>query len=120
GLPERVNAGLRLLEAAGKPEPWQPQAKPVWERPQVLLALCAAVLLFAILFLVVAGANAEKSRTISKLKALVAEQPLEPASTTQTIHVLPTRTGNSNAAAATIGGGAAAQLADLRVHITRP
>src|SRR5580658_10338110 len=22
GLPERVNAGLRLLEASGKPEPW--------------------------------------------------------------------------------------------------
>ena len=119
GLPERVNAGLRLLEAAGKPEPWQQQAKPFWEKPQVLLGLCAAVLLLAILLLVMAGANAEKASTISKLKALVAEQPLEPASTTQTIHVLPTRGGNSNAAAATIGGGAAAQLADLRIDMTR-
>src|SRR6184192_498274 len=28
GLPERVNAGLRLLEASGKPEPWQESARP--------------------------------------------------------------------------------------------
>lgn len=118
GLPERVNAGLRLLEAAGKPEPWQQQAKPFWEKPQVLLVLCAAVLLFAISLVVVGGASAEKTRTISKLKTLLVEQPLEPASTTQTIHVLPTRTGNSNAAA-TIGGGASAQLADLRIDMTR-
>ncbi len=119
GLPERVNAGLRLLEAAGKPEPWQQQAKPFWERPPVLLALCAAALLFAILFLVIAGANAEKARTIAKLKVLVAEQPLEPASRTQTIHLLPIRSGTSNVPAATLGGGATAQLADLRIDMTR-
>jgi hypothetical protein len=119
GLAERVNAGLRLLEAAGNPEPWQQQAKPFWEKPQVLLALCAAVLLFAISLVVVGGASADKTRTISKLKTLLVEQPLEPAATTQTIHVLPTRTGNSNAVAATIGGGTKAQLADMRIDMTR-
>src|SRR6185437_3462325 len=32
GLPERVNAGLRLLEAAGKPEPWQEAPRPLWQK----------------------------------------------------------------------------------------
>src|SRR5262245_46610205 len=32
GLPERVNAGLRLLEASGKPEPWQEAPKKIWEK----------------------------------------------------------------------------------------
>jgi hypothetical protein len=119
GLPERVNAGLRLLEAAGKPEPWQQQAKPFWGKPQSLLGLCAAVLLLAISLVIVGGASADKTRTIAKLKSLIAEQPLEPASTTQTIHVAPARTGNSNAVAATIGGGTSAQLADLRIDMAR-
>jgi len=47
GLPERVNAGLRLLEASGKPEPWQQAAQPVWQKPQAILGLGAAVLLLA-------------------------------------------------------------------------
>src|SRR5262249_57287866 len=37
GLPERVNAGLRLLEAAGMPEPWQEAPRPVWQKPRVTL-----------------------------------------------------------------------------------
>ncbi|MBV8496771.1 MAG: hypothetical protein JO361_08325, partial [Gammaproteobacteria bacterium] len=39
GLPERVNAGLRLLEASGKPEPWQEKPRPLWQKPQVPAAL---------------------------------------------------------------------------------
>ena len=35
GLPERVHAGLRLLEASGKPEPWQEKPGEIWERPYV-------------------------------------------------------------------------------------
>ena len=34
GLPERVNAGLRLLEASGKPEPWQEASRPAWQQPR--------------------------------------------------------------------------------------
>jgi len=33
GLPERVNAGLRLLEASGKPEPWQDKPQRPWAKP---------------------------------------------------------------------------------------
>lgn len=119
GLAERVNAGLRLLEASGHPEPWQQPRKPFWEKPQILIALCAAVLVLAVSLAVVGNASADKTRSIAKLKALIAEQPLEPASTTQTVRVVPTRTGNSNTPAATIGGGATAEFADLRIDMTR-
>ena len=33
GLPEKVNAGLRLLDAAGIAEPWAEKPKKVWEKP---------------------------------------------------------------------------------------
>src|SRR5215510_7659941 len=33
GLPEKVNAGLRLLDAAGIAEPWAEKEKKFWEKP---------------------------------------------------------------------------------------
>jgi len=118
GLPERVNAGLRLLEASGKPEPWQQAPKKLWEKPQLLLGLAAAVLLLIVALAVVGSASADKTRSIAKLNATLAEQPLEPASTTRTIQLIPSRTGSSNTPAITIGGGPA-QLAELHIDMTR-
>lgn len=118
GLPERVNAALRLLEASGKPEPWQQAPKKPWEKPQLMVGLGAALLLLALALAIVGSASADKSRSIMKLKALIVEQPLEPASSTRTIQLLPSRTGSSNTPAITIGGGTA-QLADLRIDMTR-
>ncbi len=48
GLPERVNAALRLLEASGKPEPWAEPPKPFWQRIEIPLGLLAVSLVLAI------------------------------------------------------------------------
>jgi hypothetical protein len=117
GLPERVNAGIRLLEASGKPEPWREVPKRPWEKPQIILGLGALALLLAIALGIVASANADKSRKITKLNALVLEQPLEAASSTRSIRLLPSRTGVSSTPAIIIGGGTT-QLADLRIDMT--
>jgi hypothetical protein len=118
GLPEQVNAGLRLLEASGKPEPWQQAPKKLWERPQLLIGLGAAVVLLAVALAVVGSASADKTRSITKLKAAIAEQPLEPASTTRTIRLVPSRTGSSNTPAITLGG-TPAELDELHIDMTR-
>lgn len=118
GLPERVNAGLRLLEAAGKPEPWQEKAKPAWQKPQLTIGLAAGVAVLGIALLMVIGSNAGKSSQITALKKQVLEQPLDPATSTREIRVLPSRSGASNTPAITIGGGAA-QLADLKIDESR-
>ena len=117
GLPERVNAGLRLLETSGKPEPWQQAPKKPWERPELLIGLGAAVLLLAVMLAVISSASSDKSRSIAHLKASIAEQPIEAASTTTTIHLNPSRTGASNTPAVTLGGGPA-QLAELHIDMT--
>src|ERR1043165_2602477 len=36
GLADKVNAGLRLLDAAGVAEPWQEKPKKLWENPAVI------------------------------------------------------------------------------------
>jgi hypothetical protein len=118
GLPERVNAGLRLLEASGKPEPWQEKATPAWRKPQVTIGLAAAVAVLCLTLLMVGGSNAGKNRQLTALSKKVLEQALDPATSTREIRVLPSRSGASNTPAITIGGGAA-QLADLKIDESR-
>ncbi|MBS0380083.1 MAG: hypothetical protein JSS29_16505 [Proteobacteria bacterium] len=118
GLPERVNAGLRLLEASGKPEPWQEPARPAWQKPQVTVALAVVVALLGVALLVLTGATTSKNRRIAQLQKQVADQPLDPATSTREIRVLPSREGASNSPAITIGGGGA-QLADFKIDESR-
>ncbi len=118
GLPDRVNAGLRLLEASGKPEPWQETPKRFWEKPTFTMGLAAATVALLIVVGVLASSVSSKGSTIDKLKKQVAEQPLEAATSTRTIRVLPSRSGGSNSPSVVIGGGAA-QLADLKIDMSK-
>jgi len=118
GLPERVNAGLRLLEASGKPEPWQEAARPLWQKPQALLGLAAAALVLAVALAIVASGSAAKSHRITALQKQALERPLDPATSTREIRLLPSRSGASNTPAINIGGGSA-QLADFKIDESR-
>jgi hypothetical protein len=120
GLPERVNAGLRLLEAAGKPEPWQEAPRPAWQKPQVTLALAIATGVLAMSLAVATGTAASKSHRIADLLRQVNERPLDPATSTREIRLVPSRSGASNSPAITIGGAAGgAQLADFKIDESR-
>jgi len=119
GLAERVNAGLRLLEAAGKPEPWQDSPKRFWEKPYLALGLGAATLALIAGLAVVWNSSAEKTARIAKLQKHVVEQPLEAATTTRTVRLLPNYKGSTNAPAVILGGAGSAQLADLKIDLSR-
>jgi hypothetical protein len=119
GLAERVNAGLRLLEAAGKPEPWQEQPKKFWHKPLVPMALTAAVLVLAIGLGALWNDNSAKDHRLAKLEKLVKEQPLEPAKRTSVIRLLPSYSGGSNSPAAFIGSSGETMLADLKLDLSR-
>jgi len=118
GLPERVNAGLRLLEAAGKPEPWQEAARPPWQKPAVTLALAAAAAVFGIGLAIATGTAASKTHKVAELQKQLTEQVLDPATSTRSIRLMPSRSGASNAPAIVIGGGKA-ELADLKIDESR-
>lgn len=118
GLPERVHAGLRLLEASGKPEPWSEPTRRFWERPYLVLGLAVAVLFLLIITAVLASSNSAKARRITALTQQVTEQPLDPATTTRTIRILPSREGASTTPVVMIGGGGQTQLADLKIDMT--
>jgi len=118
GLPERVNAGLRLLDASGKPEPWQEARQPFWQKAQVTIGLAAAVVVLAGALWYSMNDGAAKAQHITKLQRQAAERPLDPATSTREIRLLPSREGGSNTPAITIGGGAA-QLVDFKIDESR-
>ncbi len=118
GLPERVNAGLRLLDASGKPEPWQEAKQPLWQKAQVTIGLAAAVVVLAGALWYSMSDGATKAQRITKLQSQAAERPLDPATSTREIRLLPSREGGSNTPAITIGGGAA-QLVDFKIDESR-
>jgi hypothetical protein len=118
GLPERVNAGLRLLEASGKPEPWQEKPPSFWARPKFVLSLLGITVLLAGTLAVVASNSSAKSQKIAKLQKQTAERPLEPATSTRSIRLVPSREAASNTPAVVIGGGPA-ELIDFKIDETR-
>jgi hypothetical protein len=118
GLPERVHAGLRLLEASGKPEPWREQDKRIWEKPHFVIGLGVLTLVLLVTAGMLASSASDKSHKIATLTKQVSEQPLEPATSTRTIRLLPSRSGASSSPAVIIGGGPA-QLADLKIDLSR-
>ncbi|HLY53579.1 MAG TPA: hypothetical protein VKQ31_11255 [Steroidobacteraceae bacterium] len=119
GLPERVNAGLRLLEASGKPEPWQEESRPLWQQPMVTFGLAGLTGVLALSLALVAASSAGKTHKILDLQTQVTERTLDPAASTRVIRLMPNRSGATNAPAITIGGGREAQLADLRIDESR-
>ncbi len=118
GFPDRVNAALRLLEASGKPEPWQEAPKPIWQRPAAILGLAAVAAVLAIALSLVAVSSAGKTHKILELQRQVTDRTLDAATSTRVVRLLPNRTGASNSPAIVIGGGEA-QLIDFRIDETR-
>jgi len=118
GLPERVNAGLRLLEASGKPEPWQEAPRPVWQKPQVTLALAVAVVVLVLALAGLAASGSSKSHRIAELQKQNSERALDPATSTREVRLLPSRSGATNTPAITIGGGTV-QLVDFKIDESR-
>lgn len=110
GLPDRVNAGLRLLDAAGIAEPWAEKEKKVWEKPifGFVAAGVAAVALIACL--VLAMQVSKRDTQIAKLQKDNQERPIAPSTKKRTIIVETTRNGPPSTARVTINQGDFAEL----------
>ena len=117
GLPERVHTGLRLLEASGKPEPWQEKPRQFWERPYIPAALSGLVLLLGIALLMLNHQLTDQTHKVTALRQLVTDQPVDAATGTVSVELQPSHIGPTAAIATTIGGSAA-QLVNIKIDLT--
>jgi hypothetical protein len=117
GLPERVHTALRLLDVSGKPEPWQERSKQFWERPYVPAALSGLVLVLGIALLMLNRQLTDQTRKVTALHQLVIDQPIDAATSTSSVNIMPTHAG-PNVGAATIIGGPSAELVNIKIDMT--
>jgi hypothetical protein len=113
---ERVNAGLRLMEAGGVPLPWEEREKKLWERLPVFAGVAAAALLLLITALVLWSSSSSANKQIVKLKQQLISRPLEPILSTQTVRVELNRTAPSLTPAFVVSNHNAT-LVDFKVNL---
>ncbi|HEY1725281.1 MAG TPA: hypothetical protein VGF89_07655 [Steroidobacteraceae bacterium] len=117
GLSERVSAALRLVDASGRAMPWEQPAKRWWEKSSVLLAGALLTLALGVTCLALQSRSAGLQRQLATLQHRLTAQPLDPATSTRTITVIPSRTGPMRQSVVGIGG-ADAQMADLKFDLS--
>ena len=117
GLPDRINAALRLLDAAGQAEPWTEKPRPRWQRPEVVIGLAALASVLLIATLVLVSSVQKKSAQIQAQQLELQQQPLRPVQSTRSITIMPSRKGPPGKSAATIGGERA-ELANLKLDLS--
>jgi hypothetical protein len=114
-LPERVNAGLRLLDAAGIAEPWAEKPKKPWEKPLFTFAAAGLAAVALIGCLVLGLQVSSRNDAIAKLKAENHERPVAPSTRKRPIIVRTSRGGPPSAASVTISTG---EFAEFKVDMS--
>jgi hypothetical protein len=114
GLAEKVNAGLRLLDAAGIAEPWTEKPKQIWEKPAFTMGAAALAVAALIGCAVLAVQVSSREQSIAKLKQDIFERPVAPSTQKRTILVGTARNGPPSQPTLTIAYGEFAEMkADL-------
>src|SRR6187402_2579350 len=93
GLPDKVNAGLRLLDAAGIAEPWAEKPKKIWEKPVFTMAAAALAVVALIGCAVLAMQVSDRNAKIDKQHKEIIERPIAPSTRKRTILVGVARNG---------------------------
>jgi hypothetical protein len=115
GLADKVNAGLRLLDAAGVAEPWQEKPKKFWEQPSFGLGAAALALAALIGCAVLATQVSARNATIASRDKEILERPITPSTLKRTIAVSPARNGPPARAALSINRG---DFAEMKVDLS--
>jgi len=110
GLPDKVNAGLRLLDAAGIAEPWAEKPKKSWEKPAFTMG-AAALAIAALIGCAVLGMQvSSRNATIAKQAQENIERSIAPSTRKRTILVGVARNGPPANSTLTISHGEFAEM----------
>jgi hypothetical protein len=105
GMQDRINAALRLLDAAGEPLPWAQKPQAPWQKLPVFAGAVAVAVIGIAVAVALFLSGRDKDAQIASLQRDLAEQPLLPTQVTRPITVEMARNGPERRAVTTIGGG---------------
>lgn len=118
-LSTRINAGLRLIESAGKPEPWNETRVWFWQTHWFAGAAAAVVLALAVAaWQFHSRADYFAKRSAAAEKRLL-ELPLTPATTSRTVRVVPAGLARAPGAAIVLGSADRAEFVTLQFDLAK-
>ncbi len=115
GLPDKVNAGLRLLDAAGIAEPWAEKPKAFWQNPVFIFGAAGLAAAALIACLVLALQVVSRDKAIVKLKTDIADRPIAPSTHKRTVLIAAARNGPPAGANVSLNYG---DFAELKVDLS--
>lgn len=115
---DAVHAGVRLLEATGKPKDWHEPRPDWWRQPAVLFALAGVAALMIILMSVQLEQASDLKREVATLQKRLDQGPLRPPSITRTVRITPERSGPTSKPALMVRLGERPELIELRVDVS--
>lgn len=115
GLADKVNAGLRLLDAAGVAEPWTEKPKKFWEKPAFSLGAVGLAIVALIGCAVLAMQVSSRNATIAQQAKDIVARPIAPSTAKRTIVVNVSRNGPPSRATLTIKSG---QFAEMKTDLS--
>jgi hypothetical protein len=116
GLADRVHSGLRLLDASRVALPWEPKPRRWWEHPAVPIAAVLLAVAALVATSVIGARVVQRDETIRGLRTELLERPIDPATSTRSVRLEPSRTAPSRRNAVTIGAGS--EMADLKIDMS--
>lgn len=115
---DAVHAGVRLLEATGKPKDWHEPKPDWWRQPAVLFALAGTTALLIIGASYLLDQTSDLKQEVATLQKRLDQGPLRPPSLTRTVRITPERAGPTSRPALTVQLGERAELIELRVDVS--
>jgi hypothetical protein len=103
-LSQRLHAGLRLVEAAGRPEPWNEQKAWFWTTHWFAGGATALVLALGIFAWQASSLAASTQRQLDKATITIKERPLIAAGSSRSVTVAPAANAPTDVAMLTLGG----------------
>jgi hypothetical protein len=115
-IAERLNRGMRLLEAGGRADALDPKEKP-WKTMPVLAGAAALIFALVIALIVLGSKYASERSTVTDLQHRLVTGPLKPPTEARSILIHPDRV-KSERALLSIYGGERPQLIEMRVDLS--
>lgn len=115
---DAVHAGVRLLEATGKPKDWKEPKPDWWRQPALLFALAGATALLIIGVWFLLDQASDLKREVATLQKRLDQGPLRPPALTRTVRITPQRAGPTSRPALVVQLGERPELIELHVDVS--
>lgn len=117
-LSARLHAGLKLIESAGRPEPWNEQKTYLWQT-HWFAGVAAALILAGAIYAFVSSSKIDTlTQQVEDARKKLQAMPLTPAASTREVILVPAAS-TPDKPMATLGAGERAEWVDLKFDFSK-